>query len=294
MFTSLKESLINEAIEKKNTQESLLKNAFDLGLTSIDVKTKKPVVFDESRKQEVCSFTSGGKTLKFKLKSIDSSIIQNLDLKQLSDGGVENVVVTNGKKFETILYLRRGSTIPNNINIVPVNKGSDLLLSINCKANEIHKEVKSLKFEDNINLPYVCFRYVGFHLFDNEHFKTYEYLRDIIINKNIFLGYGIKVSGTGVLNLFTSYLDKNKNFEKIDDVFNNFDAYSGSIDFKILSNIPVNVPFRVGDYVMIIKLDGSIKGSIENDIKYWWDERYSKNPNFNIMKIYQDKYMFIA
>lgn len=179
-------------------------------------------------------------------------------------------MVTNGKKFETILYLRRGSTIPNNINIVPVNKGSDLLLSINCKANEIHKEVKSLKFEDNINLPYVCFRYAGFHLFDNEHFKTYEYLRDIIINKNIFLGYGIKVSGTGVLNLFTSYLDKNKNFKKIDDVFNNFDAYSGSIDFKILSNIPVNVPFRVGDYVMIIKLDGSIKGSIENDIKYWW------------------------
>ena len=203
-------------------------------------------------------------------------------------------MVTNGKKYETVLYLRRGSTIPNNINIIPVNKEMDLVLSINCKANEIHKEVKSFKFEDNINLPYVCFNFAGFHIFDNEHFKTFEYLRDIIINKNIFLGYGIKVSGSGGLNLFTNYLDKNKNFVEIDKVFDNYDDYADRIDFKILSNMPTNVPFRINDYVMIIKLDGSIKGSIENDIKYWWDERYTKNPNFSIMKVYQDKYMFIA
>ena len=191
-----------------------------------------------------------------------------MDLKKLSDTGVEIIRANSGKKYYPELYLKPNTTIPNNIKIEPQIK------------------------DQYISLPFCSFRHPSLHLYDNSYYKTYEYLRDIIINKNIYLGYGVNISSMG-LNLFSSHIDRYKNFERIEDVFKNIDQYSNNKSLESISNMPTNVPFFISDFILI-RLDGYLKGSIEKDIKYWWDERYSNHPVFTKMKVFQNQYLFMT
>ena len=119
-----------------------------------------------------------------------NDIIRNLDLQKLSDAGVELIRANSGKKYYPKLHLKPNTTIPNNIKIEPLVKDQYISLSIDCKNNEILDVLKTFTFKNNISLPFCSFRHPSFHLYDNSYYKTYEYLRDIIINKNLFLGYG--------------------------------------------------------------------------------------------------------
>lgn len=290
----LKEALIDRSTKDpiKNALVVSIKQSFTLGSDSIDSSTSLPVTYDDNLKDGIYNLSKNGKLLSFKLKPLDNNIIRNLDLKKLSDTGVEIIRANSGKKYYPELYLKPNTTIPNNIKIEPQIKDQYISLSIDCGYNEILDMLKTFTFENNISLPFCSFRHPSLHLYDNRYYKTYEYLRDIIINKNIYLGYGVNISSMG-LNLFSSHIDRYKNFERIEDVFKNIDQYSNNKSLESISNMPTNVPFFISDFILI-RLDGSLKGSIEKDIKYWWDERYSNHPVFTKMKVFQNQYLFMT
>ena len=290
---SLKEALIDRSIQTpiKNTSAIAVRQSFTLGSDRVD-SSGLPITYNDELKDGIYFLSKNGKILSFKLKPLKNDIIRNLDLQKLSDAGVELIRANSGKKYYPYLYLKPNTTIPNNIKIEPVLKDQNISLSIDCRENEILDILKSLNFENNINLPYCSFYHPSLHLNDDSHYKTYEYLRDIIINKNLFLGYGVETGSNGI-GLFSNYMDRYKNFEHIEDIFNKIDRYSNDKSLENLSNMPTNVPFFAYTF-MVIRLDGSIKGSIEKDIKYWWDERCSKNPTFTKMKVFQNQYLFMT
>lgn len=294
MLISLKEALIDRSIQTpiKNVSAMAVRQSFTLGSDSVDSRTELPITYDDELKDGMYFLSKNGKILSFKLKPLESDIIRNLDLQKLSDAGVELIRANSGKKYYPELHLKPNTTIPNNIKIEPLIKDQYISLSIDCKNNELLDVLKTFTFENNIILPYCSFGHPNLHLNDGGPYKTYEYLRDIIINKNLFLGYGIKTGSNGI-GLFSNYIDRYKNFEHIENIFNNIDRHSNDKSFENLSNIPTNVPFFAYTFI-VIRLDGSIKGSIEKDIKYWWDERYSKNPTFTKMKVFQNQYLFMT
>ena len=112
-----------------------------------------------------------------------------MDLKKLSDTGVEIIRANSGKKYYPELYLKPNTTIPNNIKIEPQIKDQYISLSIDCDYNEILDMLKTFTFENNISLPFCSFRHPSLHLYDNSYYKTYEYLRDMEVFK--YSDYGI-------------------------------------------------------------------------------------------------------
>ena len=141
-------------------------------------------------------------------------------------------------------------------------------------------------FEKGTYLPEVCLDLEDFTFLKNDYIKE---LSKMIAKGDLFIGGGIIIEDPygsyefGALDI----PDYPAGHRQILNFFDNFDSYATdkktpirkdtyeTLKYRIITNLPI----YINKNLMLIKLDGSVKGSIEKDKKFWTDQYITTNKN---------------
>ena len=227
-------------------------------------------------------------------------MIHNFLPQNLSNTGVESLIVKTSDRFSPFLYVDKKAKFSNKLDIKCHTKTKPVYLRISESyvIPEMLKDLKSIKFEPNTYLPYCGLEYIANPpiLFPN-HYKIFEYIRDLYIKDNVFLGGGIATSlvESGLYHLFDTNKVAGKKYLEEFFINNNekLFRYKNEYIAERLGKVLYNVPFFIAGKYLLIRLDGSIKGSIENDYKFWYDDRFSKVKFWKDVKLYDNQFLVL-
>lgn len=248
-----------------------------LGIAGVYNNNYEGIIFDSSEKRVINVNTR-------KIYQRDFSFFDPVKLSKLGVLGLR--FVDTGGDSIYLNFDKKVPVFPKNLNLI--NDTFRYFICLNSGHNGI-------KFEKGVYLP-EC--YLNINNSDITKAQI-EYLKPLIINGDLFLGGGVDImDGNGTYNFDNIYTYSYRVYDQdVKNFFNNFENYS-SMDHKessynTLKNlIPTNFPIYITYSLALIKLDGAIKGSIEQDRKFW-ASKFSKVPKRRKNDLYNDEYLIL-
>ena len=248
-----------------------------LGIAGVYNNNYEGIIFDSSEKRVININTR-------KIYQRDFSFFDPVKLSKLGVLGLR--FVDTGGDSIYLNFDKKHPVFPKNLNLI--NDEFRYFICLNSGRNGI-------KFEKGVYLP-EC--YLNINNSDITKAQI-EYLKPLIINGDLFLGVGVDImDGNGTYNFDNIYTYSYRVYNQdVKNFFNNFENYS-SMDHKessynTLKNlIPTNFPIYITYSLALIKLDGAIKGSIEQDRKFW-ASKFSKVPKRRKNDLYNDEYLIL-
>lgn len=250
--------------------------------------------------EDKVTINKGGKEVILEWEDDTYSMVRNFLPQNLSNAGVDSLIVKTNDRFSPFLYVDKKAKFSNKLEIKchTKTKPVNLRLSESYDARDMVKHLKSIKFEPNTYLPYCGLDYnVNPPIIFKNFKEIYDHVRDLYIKNNVFFGGGIKVSlvESGLYHLFDTNKVAGKKFLEEFFINNNEELFRYKNDYikERLDKVLYNVPFFIADKYLLIRLDGSIKGSIENDYKFWYDDRFSKVNFWKEVKFYDNQFLVL-
>lgn len=248
-----------------------------LGIAGVYNNNYEGIIFDSSEKRVINVNTR-------KIYQRDFSFFDPVKLSKLGVLGLR--FVDTGGDSIYLNFDKKIPVFPKNLNLI--NDEFRYFICLNSGHNGI-------KFEKGVYLP-ECYLNINNSGITKAQI---EYLKPLIINGDLFLGGGVDImDGNGTYNFDNIYTYSYRVYDQdVKNFFNNFENYS-SMDHKessynTLKNlIPTNFPIYITYSLVLIKLDGAIKGSIEQDRKFW-TSKFSKVPKRRKNDLYNDEYLIL-
>ena len=248
-----------------------------LGIAGVYNNNYEGIIFDSSEKRVINVNTR-------KIYQRDFSFFDPVKLSKLGVLGLR--FVDTGADSIYLNFDKKVPVFPKNLNLI--NDEFRYFICLNSGHNGI-------KFEKGVYLP-EC--YLNINNSDITKAQI-EYLKPLIINGDLFLGGGVDImDGNGTYNFDNIYTYSYRVYDQdVKIFFNNFENYSGTehkeSSYNTLKNlIPTNFPIYITHSLSLIKLDGTIKGSIEQDRKFW-ASKFSKVPKRRKNDLYNDEYLIL-
>ena len=248
-----------------------------LGIAGVYNNNYEGIIFDSSEKRVINVNTR-------KIYQRDFKFFDPVKLSKLGVLGLR--FVDTGWDSIYLNFDKKHPIFPKNLNLI--NDEFRYFICLNSGHNGI-------KFEKGVYLP-EC--YLNINNSDITKAQI-EYLKPLIINGDLFLGGGVDImDGNGTYNFDNIYTYSYRVYDQaVKNFFNNFENYSSTehkeSSYNTLKNlIPTNFPIYLTHSISLIKLDGTIKGSIEQDMKFW-ASKFSKVPKRMKNDLYNDEYLIL-
>lgn len=301
---SLSKKIIKESSLFKRSTQDTIQNTFNQSIYSaFTIMNNKGESIPGVNIEDKVTINKGGKEVILEWDDDTYSMVRNFLPQNLSNAGVESLIVKTNDRFSPFLYVDKKAKFSNKLEIKchTKTKPVQLFISDSYIATEILRDLKRVKFEPNTYLPYCELDFISKpHVpsIEVKSFKeTYNYVRDLYIKENVFFGGGMCISLIdGVMRyLFTFNKTESKKLlngffiDKDEKLFRYKNDYIAEELDKVLYNIPFNILYKY----LVIRLDGSIKGSIENDYKFWYDDRFSKVNFWKDVKFYDNQFLVL-
>ena len=184
---------------------------------------------------------------------------------------------------------------PNTLNIIRKQKRPSVNITLNNRPNS--NDFSAYKFQ-----PGTWLNDVIIEDYENQSIMTsrgfMEYVRDLYLNKNVFFGGGAGIHFAYINHIFRIKIQKTLDgmeelFEEVlkgdSEEYSSAELFRDTLTKYLIPNFPLNLY----SYGILIKLDGSVGGSIKKDVKFWWDNGFKKNGKWGEYKLIKNEYLII-
>lgn len=304
ILNSIKNKLVLEsALFKRSTQDTI-QNTFNQSIYSaFTIINDKGESIPGVNIEDKITINKGGKEVILEWDDDTYSMIRNFLPQNLSNAGVENLIVKTNDRFSPFLYVDKKAKFSNKLEIKCHTKSKpvQLVISDSYIATEILRDLKRVKFEPNTYLPYCELDFTSKpHVpsIEVKSFKeTYNYVMDLYIKDNVFFGGGMCISLIDSVMRYLFTFNKTESKKLLNSFFIDKDEklfrYKNDYITEELDKVLYNIPFNILYKYLVIRLDGSIKGSIENDYKFWHDDRFGKVNFWKEVKFYDNQFLVL-
>ena len=225
-----------------------------LGIAGVYNNNYEGIIFDSSEKRVINVNTR-------KIYQRDFKFFDPVKLSKLGVLGLR--FVDTGGDSIYLNFDKKVPVFPKNLNLI--NDEFRYFICLNSGHNGI-------KFKKGVYLP-ECYLNINNSGITKAQI---EYIKPLIINGDLFLGGGVDImDNVDTYNFDNIYTYSYRVYDQdVKNFFNNFENYSSTehkeSSYNTLKNlIPTNFPIYITHSLSLIKLDGTIKGSIEQDRKFW-------------------------
>ena len=292
--------ILESSLFKRSTQDTI-QNTFNQSIYSVfTIMNNKGESIPGINIEDKITINKGGKEVILEWDDDTYSMIRNFLPQNLSNAGVDSLIVKTNDRYSPFLYVDKKAKFSNKLDVRchTKNKHVSLRLSESYDARDMVKHTKKITFEPNTYLPYCSLDYaVNPPIIFKNFNEIFEHVRNLYIKDNVFFGGGLTVSlvESGLYHLFDTNKVAGKKFLEEFFINNNEELFRYKNDYikEKLDKVLYNVPFFIAGKYLLIRLDGSIKGSIENDYKFWYNDRFSKVKFWKEVKFYDNQFLVL-